>query len=81
MKKEEIIWNDNGWTTLCDADAEKHILGITCLVKDGKVIEIRTRHNDGEEKVLKNAIDANYALPMDLDLFKKIYEENGFDIK
>lgn len=68
MKK--IIWNENGWTIIQDADPDKHILGISCLTENGKVVEVRKRHNDGEEEKLTKKLDDEHTLPMPLDEFK-----------
>ncbi len=80
MKKNvEIVWNENGWTIIQDADAEKHIVEVSCFAEGGNVTEIRKRHNDGEEEKLKKAIDANHTLPMSIEDFKKALNNNEFN--
>ena len=69
MKKIEL--NANGWTVIQESDPEKHILEITCLTEDGKVVEVRRRHNDGEEEKLKGKLDEDHSLPMAFEDFKK----------
>ena len=66
MAAKEIIWNENGWTTLQSADAKKHIVEISCFAEDGTVTQIRKRHNDGEEEKITRAIDKDHSLPMPL---------------
>lgn len=81
MKKEEIIWNEDGWTALQDADAEKHVLGISCRTEKGTVVEVRTRHNDGEEKQGVVTLDGKNAIPMDLSEFKKLFLKGKLEIR
>ncbi len=71
----DIDWKENGWTLLQEADSKKHILEITCKAEDGVVVEIRKRHNDGEEEKITAAIDENHSLPMPLKDFKKAYKK------
>lgn len=66
----KINWNENGWTVIQEADPVKHILEITCLAEDGIVVEVRKRHNDGEEEKLTQKLDDTYSLPMSLGEFK-----------
>lgn len=73
MKKKEIFWNQNGWTTLQDADEKKHILEISCFSDNGNVTEIRMRHNDGEEECFKKKIDDTHSLPMPFETFKAAF--------
>ena len=80
MKKYTIYWKDDGWTVIREADAKKHVTEITCLSKDSTIIEIRKRHNDGEEEKLTKAIDANHSLPMSNKEFEKKYFNDEFDI-
>lgn len=79
MKKAIIDWKENGWTVVQEANAAKHIVEISCLAENGSVVEIRKRHNDGEEEVLKKAINAEYSLPMSLDDFKAVFESGKID--
>ena len=81
MKKKDILWNENGWTTVQDADAEKHVLEISCFAKDGTVTEVRVRHNDGEEKKGEVTVDGNKVLPMALKEFKDLYLSGELTIK
>lgn len=73
MKKKVIAWNEDGWTTIQDADAEKHILEISCFAEGGKVTQIRKRHNDGEEEKITKAV-GNVSLPVAFDEFKTLVE-------
>ncbi|MCQ2455477.1 MAG: hypothetical protein MJ090_05005 [Clostridia bacterium] len=80
MKKSKpIAWNNDGWTTIRDADPEKHIVEISCYAQKGTVTEIRKRHNDGEEEKITKAINAEFTLPMPIEEFKKILDENKID--
>ena len=81
MKKDYINWNDHGWTTIQDADAEKHIIGISCLTEDGYVTEVRKRHNDGEEEILRKKLDINFSLPMKFEDFKNAIEKGYITLK
>lgn len=67
----KIDWKEAGWTTIQEADPVKHILGIMCLTEDGKVVEVRYRHNDGEEERLTGKIDDAHTLPIAFEDFKK----------
>ena len=64
MKNEKLVLNENGWTAVQDADVEKHIVEISCRSEDGNVVEVRIRHNDGEESKAKVLLNGNPALPM-----------------
>ena len=79
MKK--IEWNKNGWTVIQESDPEKHVLEIAALTEDGKVVEIRRRHNDGEEEKLKGKLDDTYSLPMAFDDFKKAITKGKITLK
>lgn len=81
MKKSEIIWQSEGWTSIQDADAEKHLLGISCLAENGVVVEVRKRHNDGEEEKLTKKLEGDYSLPMALADFRKAVEEGKLTLK
>lgn len=81
MKKKEIIWNENGWTVMQDADAEKHVLEISCRAENGVVVEVRSRHNDGEEKKGIVTLDGAEVLPMPLADFKKYYKKGKLTIR
>ena len=74
MKKN--AWNKDGWTIVQEADAEKHLLGISCRAEDGVVVEVRIRHNDGEEVKGKALLNGQNILPAPIEDFKK-YLENG----
>lgn len=80
MKKHNIFWRDNGWTVIREADSKKHLTEISCLCKDSSIIEIRKRHNDGEEEVLKKAIDSKHSLPMSSAEFEEKYFNDEFEI-
>ena len=79
MKK--IEWNENGWTVIQEADPVKHILEITCRVEDGKVVEVRRRHNDGEEEKLTGKLDETHTLPMAFEFFKKAITKGEIKLK
>ena len=81
MKKPKIFINYNGWTTLQEADAKKHVLEIGCRAEDGTVVEVRVRHNDGEEKQGDVKLDGVKALPMAAEEFKAHFLAGDFDIK
>lgn len=80
MKK--IAWEENGWTVVQHADAKKHILEINCRAEDGQVVEVRVRHNDGEEK--KGELyrgNGKVVLPMALKEFQELYLAGDLIIK
>ncbi len=77
----KIKWKNDGWNTLQEADPKKHILEINCKTKSGKVIEVRIRHNDGEEKLSKVKLNGTPALPMDIAEFEKYYNKNEFEME
>jgi hypothetical protein len=79
MKK--IEWNAYGWTVIQESDPEKHVLEIACLTDNGKVVEVRRRHNDGEEEKLTGKLDENYSLPMEFDEFKKAITKGKLKLK
>ena len=81
MKKKDIVWLENGWTIMQEANAQEHILEISCLAENKSVVEIRKRHNDGEEEIIKSKIDDNYSLPMPLDEFSKLYIKDMISFK
>lgn len=81
MKKPEIFWKYNGWTTLQEADAKKHVLEIAARSENETIVEIRVRHNDGEEKQGEVTLDGKKILPMALEEFKKLYEGGKLEIK
>lgn len=77
----KIEWNENGWTVIQEADPVKHILEITCLAEDGIVVEVRKRHNDGEEEKFTTKLDNTHSLPMPLDEFKKALRKKEIKFK
>ncbi len=79
MKNKNIIWKEEGWTTIQDANPVKHIVEISCFAEGGNVTQIRKRHQDGEEEKLTKAIDKNHSLPMSLEAFKTAYDNNEFE--
>ena len=81
MSKFKIDWNENGWTVIQSADPDKHILEISALTEDGKVIEVRRRHNDGEEEKLTRKLDDTHALPMAFEDFKKAITKGEIKLK
>lgn len=81
MKKNEILWNENGWTVIGNADGEAHTLEVSALAENGKIVEVRVRHADGEEKVLKAKIDAAHTLPMALADFKAAVARGELKLK
>lgn len=81
MKKPEIFWTYNGWTTLQEADAKTHTLGIACRSENETIVEVRVRHNDGEEKQGEVTYEGKKVLPMALAEFSKLYEAGKLTIK
>lgn len=75
MKKNKIVWNRDGWTVVQDADAAKHQLEISCRAEDGKVVEVRIRHNDGEESKGAALVNGKNILPAPLADFVKAFDE------
>ena len=76
----KVVLVDNAWNNLQDADAVKHILGITARTEGGKVVEVRVRHNDGEEFKAKVSMDGEPVLPMDMKEFEKAFAKKKLDI-
>lgn len=81
MKKSDIIWKNDGWTTVQEADSKKHLLEIMCRAENGTVVEIRFRHNDGEETKGKAFLDGKSLLPISIDEFSKLYLGGKLEIK
>lgn len=81
MKKSDIIWKNDGWTTVQEADAEKHVLEICCRAEDGLVVEVRIRHNDGEETNGRVLRDGKNVLPISLREFRELYNKGELEIK
>ncbi len=81
MKDYEIVWNENGWTVLQEADAETHTLEIVCRAENGVVTQVRVRHNDGEEAKATALKYGKPCLPLALDDFKKNYLAKTLEIK
>ncbi len=79
--KKKTEWNAYGWTVIQESDPEKHILEIACLTEDGKVVQVRRRHNDGEEEKLTGKLDETYSLPMDFEEFKKAVSKGWLTLK
>ena len=78
---QSIMWLENGWTVIQEADAEKHILEVSCFAKEGVVTEIRKRHNDGEEEKLTGDLGGGLSLPMSLEDFKKAWKKKAVKLK
>ena len=81
MKKKKILWKDTGWTVLQEADAAKHVLEISARAEMGKVVEVRIRHNDGEERKGNVYLDGANALPMAFEDFKEKFTAGVLEIK
>ena len=78
---KSIEWRESGWTVIQESDPEKHLLEIACLAEDGKVVEIRKRHNDGEEEKLTKKLDDAHTLPMSLEDFKTALRKKEIKLK
>lgn len=78
---KKIKWNENGWTTVQEADAQKHVLEVSCRSEAGKVVEVRIRHNDGEEQAAKVTVNGEAALPMDINDFQTKFENGSLELK
>lgn len=77
-----ICWKKNGWTTVQEADAAKHVLEISCLTEEGSVVQVRVRHHDGEEVNVKEVlVNGASALPMDTKAFAKAFKNGEIEIK
>ena len=81
MRKPEIDWKSDGWTAMQDADAEKHLLEITCRAEAGVVVEIRIRHNDGENAKGKATLNGENILPMPIREFAELYTKGALEIR
>ena len=81
MKKKDILWKQNGWITLQDADAEKHELEISAYADNGVVTGLIIRHNDGENRPGIAYLDDKNILPIALDEFKALFLKDKLLIK
>ena len=79
MARQKI--NNEGWTSLQEADASKHILEVNVRSENGKVCEVRVRHHDGEEQLVKVFYNGAPALPMDNAEFSKLVDKYELDFK
>ena len=77
----KIKWKKDGWNAFQEADPDKHILEINCRTEAGKVVEVRIRHNDGEEKLANVTVNGEAALPMDTKEFQKSFDKGELDMK
>jgi len=75
----DINWVADGWTTIQDANREKHQVEISCYAENGVVTQIRKRHNDGEEEKLTKQISAKYALPISIEDLQNILKNDEVD--
>lgn len=80
-KAPKIEINDNAWTALQEPNAEKHRIAIDVRAENGKVVEIRIRHNDGEETKAKAYLNGKDSLPMAIAEFEEHFDRYDFDIK
>lgn len=78
---KKIEWNENGWTSLQEADPKKHILEISCRSENGNVVEVRIRHSHGEEQLAKVTLNGASALPMPIADFQKHFEKDELEMK
>ncbi|MBR7070707.1 MAG: hypothetical protein IKI29_00855 [Clostridia bacterium] len=76
-----MIYAKDGWTTIQEANAEKHILEISCYAENGVVTQVRIRHNDGEEEKFTKDLTGEYKLPMPVDEFKKAFTKGLIKFK
>ncbi len=76
-----IRWKKDGWTLVQEADAKKHILEIACRTENGMVVEVRTRHNDGEEKKGTVLRDGKNPLPLSCEDFEELFEDDELIIR
>lgn len=72
---------DNGWTTLQEANPEKHVLEISVRAEDGMVVEVRIRHSHGEEVQSKVMFQGAPALPMAINDFQKNFSKGLLEIR
>ena len=80
-KLEGVEWNENGWTTVQQADPVNHVLEINCRAENGNIVEVRTRHNDGVETKGIVTVDGKEVLPISISEFSKLFEKEKIDIK
>ena len=76
-----IKWKKDGWTEVQKADAKKHVLEIMCRTENDSVVELRVRHNDGEEKKGEVYLNGEKALPLTISEFEKLFKAGKLDIK
>ena len=80
-KKNDIIWNNDGWTVVQESDPDKHILTINVRAENGTIVEVRTRHTRGEEVKGTVTLDGKDVLPISIEEFKKLFEAGKLEIK
>ncbi len=81
MKKNQIIWNEDGWALIQEADPDKHILEVSYRAENGTVVEVRIRHSRGEQEKGSATIDNKNILPMPLGDFKKAFLKGKIDFR
>jgi len=79
--KKDILWLENGWTNIQEADPVAHTLEISCYAEAGIVTAVLMRHHDGEEQKLTGKLDDEHTLPMPLKDFKKAIAKNKIKLK
>ena len=79
MKKCKL--KDNDWTILAEPDEKKHVLGIYVKAENGQVVEVRVRHNDGEEFKAKVSINGEPVLPMPIPEFQTHFDNYDFELR
>ncbi|MBQ0083353.1 MAG: hypothetical protein KBS52_01120 [Clostridiales bacterium] len=80
-KRIEGEWVNEGWTTVQQANPERHILEIVCRTENGMVVEVRTRHSHGEEAQGIVTVDGKDVLPLSIKEFTALYEKGKMEIK
>ena len=81
MKNSAVTIKKDGWTTIQEADAKKHILEISCRAENGSVVEVRIRHNDGEEAKGSVTCDGKGVLPISIEEFCELFNSGKLVIK
>ncbi len=76
-----MLWKSAGWNVLQEVDAEKHVTGVDCRTEKGEVVEVRLRHHDGEERIVKAVMNGENVLPMDAKEFEKLFAKGEIELK
>lgn len=76
-----IVWKKDGWTTVQEANTEKHIAEISCRSENGMVVEVRARTSRGEEQKVDVLLNGKRALPMSIEDFQHHFNKEELELR